>query len=147
MGGADVTPKPLATNVPLIMTGSCQQSIDWLAEHGDAWLTYHRNLNDQQKMVDYWKTAVTGVHKQDEEQPATKPMGEAMGLDLAADPNLPLQQQGFTIRTGRNDLVKFMTAQKKLGLSHVSLGLRSRNRPVQEVIDELGEHVLPHFHG
>src|SRR5699024_8817404 len=44
MHSADVVPKPSAASVPTIMVGSCQQSVAYLAAHGDGWMTYPRDF-------------------------------------------------------------------------------------------------------
>src|SRR5699024_3116463 len=52
VGGAEVLPKPIAHHVPVLATGSCQQSLEWKAEHTDGWFMYHKGLAIQQKNVD-----------------------------------------------------------------------------------------------
>lgn len=37
--GVDLLPKPV-TGIPLLVTGSSRQSLDWIATHGDGWLSY-----------------------------------------------------------------------------------------------------------
>ncbi|MGE8590470.1 MAG: LLM class flavin-dependent oxidoreductase, partial [Alcaligenes sp.] len=38
--GAEFLPKPVAGAIPMMVTGSSGQSLAWIAEHADGWLTY-----------------------------------------------------------------------------------------------------------
>jgi luciferase-type oxidoreductase len=136
MGGADVVPKPTVGRVPVLPTGSCQQNMDYNAAHGDGWITYHRALPRQRVMVDRWRAACDGVFR---------PFAESMWVDLAEDPDLPVEGADFGYRTGRAGLLEILSSQREMGVNHVSLQLRSRTRTVGEMLGELAEHVLPEF--
>lgn len=41
-GNMDMLPKPAGARLPLLVTGSSRQSPEWIAEHGDGWMTYPR---------------------------------------------------------------------------------------------------------
>jgi len=51
-GGMDMLPKPSAGRLPLLITGGSQQAPDWVAEHGDGWMTYPRSPEAQGRVVD-----------------------------------------------------------------------------------------------
>lgn len=136
MGGADVVPKPTVGRVPVLPTGSCQQNMDYNAAHGDGWITYHRSLPRQKVMVDRWRASCGD---------AFAPFAESMWIDLAEDPDLPVEGRDFGYRTGRHGLTRILSSQRDMGVNHVSLHLSSRTRPVDEMLDELAEHVLPEF--
>ena len=51
----DMLPKPTAGELPLLITGSSQQSPDWLARNGDGWMTYPRNAMDQARVIGDWR--------------------------------------------------------------------------------------------
>lgn len=38
-GNMDMLPKPVGARIPLLITGGSQQSPDWIAAHGDGWMT------------------------------------------------------------------------------------------------------------
>ncbi|MOA44282.1 hypothetical protein D3C78_1665330 [compost metagenome] len=73
-----------------------------------------------------------------------KPYGYGTFFDLDRDPNLPLQP-GRVMRAGRNTLIDLWRRQQDQGVCHVALNFKPQHRPAAEVIDELGEYVLPHF--
>ncbi|MEP0942406.1 MAG: TIGR03571 family LLM class oxidoreductase [Rhizobiaceae bacterium] len=39
-GNMDMLPKPASGRLPLLITGGSQQHPDWVAQHGDGWMTY-----------------------------------------------------------------------------------------------------------
>lgn len=134
MGGADVVPKPSSGRVPVLPTGSCLQNMGYNAAHGDAWFTYHRALPQQKVMVDRWRAA--GEHFQ--------PFAESMWIDLVEDADYAVEGRDFGYRTGRTGLLEILRTQRDMGINHVSLHLTGA-RAVGEVLDELGEYVLPEF--
>jgi hypothetical protein len=46
---------------------------------------------------------------------------------------------------GRNALIELWTLQQEQGVNHVALNLKPSRRPVEEVMQELAEFVLPQF--
>ena len=49
----DMVPKPPGGRLPLIITGASQQSPEWLAQHGDGWMTYPMAAPTYQGPVSY----------------------------------------------------------------------------------------------
>ncbi|UVL01061.1 hypothetical protein [Pseudomonas sp. B21-048] len=49
------------------------------------------------------------------------------------------------LRDRRKALLEFWLRQCEQGVSHIALNMRITRRPVQAVMDELAEQVLPHF--
>ena len=47
----DLLPKPAGGRLPLMVTGSSRQSPDWVARHGDGWMTYPRANAAQQGLA------------------------------------------------------------------------------------------------
>ena len=45
-GTADLVPKP-AGRLPILVTGSSRQGLEWIAEHSDGWITYPRPVGRQ----------------------------------------------------------------------------------------------------
>jgi hypothetical protein len=45
-------------------------------------------------------------------------------------------------------LIEFLHEQQATGVSHIAFNMKPTRRRSEEVLDELAEHVLPHFgHG
>ncbi|MEJ5918797.1 LLM class oxidoreductase [Corynebacterium sp. H78] len=136
MGGSDVVPKPIAREVPLIATGSCQQSMEWKAEHMHGWFTYHRSLPEQKVNIARWREATADYED-------FKPFSESLWLDLVEDPDAPAAGADFGYRPGRNALLELLDSQRALGINHVSVNFRRSRRPAEDQMDEFIEYVMP----
>jgi luciferase-type oxidoreductase len=131
----DMLPKPLLSDIPVLVTGHSSQSPEWIAQNSDGWLYYPRNLRFQAEIIKNWRSLTDQF----------KPFSQSLYIDLTEDPNhapIPIHL-GF--RIGRKPLIEFIESLKVAGVNHVILNLKYGKRPVEEVIEELGEEVLPHF--
>lgn len=135
-GSLDLVPKPVGKRLPVVAIGRAGQTVGWLAENMDGWIWHQSNFARLGEVVESWRAAVpVGVYK---------PYGYGTFFDLTRDPDAPLQPvRGLSI--GRKALIELWKRQRDLGVSHVALNLKMAQRPATEVLDELGEHVLPHF--
>lgn len=57
VGTVDLMPKPI-DKIPILVTGSSQQSIEWIASNADGWITYPRPIERQAEVVARWRAAV-----------------------------------------------------------------------------------------
>ncbi|RYY15307.1 MAG: LLM class flavin-dependent oxidoreductase, partial [Alphaproteobacteria bacterium] len=134
-GGLDLIPKPAATRLPSIVIGHAGQTLEWTAQNADGILSYIADPIRIPQIVAQWRDLCGAVFK---------PYGYGTMFDLDRDPNMPIQP-GRILRGGRNALRNLWLAQQEQGVSHVALHFKPQRRPATEVIDELGEHLLPHF--
>jgi luciferase-type oxidoreductase len=140
LDGADLVPKPIAARVPLIVTGNSQQSIEWIAQNADGWITYQRSLSSQIEMIRYWHDTVAAV------APGTfKPFAQPYHIDLAADPDEAPTPIHNGHRLGRNALLRTLESLESAGANHVLLNLKYGTRPAGEVIEEIATHIVPRF--
>lgn len=140
LAGADLVPKPLGAGVPILITGGSGQPADWSAEHGDGWLTYPRPLTRQQAVYADWYAAVQ------RQAPGTfKPAGQSLYIDLDRDPALPPSPIHLGWRLGRLALLDLLLVLEESGAAHVILNLKYGRRDAEEVLEELGQHVVPRF--
>lgn len=135
MTNGDLLPKPKLSDIPVMVTGHSGQSPEWIAEHSDGWIYYPRALKFQRALIENWRSLTEEF----------KPFTQSLYVDLAEDPyHVPIPiHLGF--RTGRVFLIEFLEALRDAGVNHVIINLKYGQRPVEEVIEELGEFVLPHF--
>lgn len=139
-GGLDLLPKPTAPSLPLFAVGSGQQSVQWIAEHMDGWISYPRDIEDQRRRIGLWHTALgQRAHGQ------FKPFAQSLFVDLAEDPDTPQSPIFLGFRFGRNRLIDHLEGLQNLGVHHVMINLRHSTRPAAEVVEELGSEVLPFF--
>ncbi|MFF8811539.1 TIGR03571 family LLM class oxidoreductase [Streptomyces pactum] len=133
----DVLPKPVhPAGIPIAVAGGAQQTPEWIAEHADASLNYPRDLGALRLRTREWQRLVTG---------GAKPYLTPMVLHLREDPGAPPRPIRLGLSTGSRALVDHLGRMAGLGVSHVSFNLRPSERPVEEVLRELAEDVLPHF--
>ena len=137
---ADLVPKPVAERVPLFVTGNSGQSIEWIAQHADGWITYHRPLHSQVQLIRSWHDTVQAV------SPGSfKPFAQPWHIDLAADPDEAPSPIHNGHRLGRNRLMQMLETLEQAGANHVLFNLKYGSRPADEVIEELATHIVPRF--
>ncbi|USQ83967.1 TIGR03571 family LLM class oxidoreductase [Streptomyces phaeoluteigriseus] len=134
-----VLPKPFNGSIPVVVAGRAGQNLDWLAAHVDGWFNYPRDPKAAAGHVASWRAATESA------QLPARPYLTPMLLDLTENPDTPPSPIRLGLRTGRHALVDHLRAMSDLGVAHLSLSLRPGDRPVEEVMRELAEEVLPHF--
>ncbi|MGW1553016.1 TIGR03571 family LLM class oxidoreductase [Streptomyces sp. NPDC002346] len=132
----EVLPKPTGPSVPLAIAGHAQQSAEWISQNADASLNYPRPLGALRLKTREWQELTAGT---------PKPYLTPMQLDLTEDPSTAASPIRLGLRTGHRALIDHLRAMGELGVAHVSFNLRPGDRPVEEVLHELAETVLPHF--
>lgn len=145
LAGPQLLPKPSAGRVPLLITGSCRQTPQWVGEHADGWLTYPDSTHDDAgpqrlaQKIRSWRALIPDA--------GFRPHATNEWLDLSADPDHPRtpMQGGYVLRTGRRGLLDLLARWQAAGVNHAALGIQFSERPPAEVIQELAEEVLPHF--
>ncbi len=142
MHGPDLVPKPIAGRIPMLVTGHSGQTMDWIAEHGDGWLTYMRPPSQQREIVQSWQRALAAST---DGEPPFKPFGQGLHIDLTEDPETLASPIHNGYRLGRHQLVALLDTLAAMGVNHVILVLRFGHREAADVIAELAEHVLPLF--
>lgn len=143
--GAELLPQPVAGRIPMLVTGSSGQSLDWIAAHADGWLTYpgetHSPRGPQHlaEKIRAWRDRIP--------HGAFRPHSTNEWIDLVDDPDHPRVplHGGYVLRTGRRALIALLEQWQAAGVNHAALGIQFSPRPAQEVLAELAEEVLPHF--
>ncbi|MEL6447727.1 MAG: LLM class oxidoreductase [Pseudomonadota bacterium] len=138
-GNIDLLPRPVAAHLPLLTTGSSQQNDAWIAANTDGWMTYPRPAAAQGAMIASYRARVAASGDHD------KPVMEPLYIDLAEDPDAPPSPIHLGIRAGARALRDYLRTREHLGVNHVALNLRFANADTEAVLEQLSEHVLPHF--
>ncbi len=145
LSGAQLLPKPATGNIPLLVTGSSRQSMQWLGEHADGWLTYPhstQNIEGPRRLAQ--KISAWRSHIPDQ---GFRPHVTNEWIDLHEDPNFARKELrgGYVLQTGRNGLIDLLSEWRDAGVNHAAIGIHLAQRPAHEIIQELGEEVLPLF--
>lgn len=140
-GNLELVPKPPFGRIPAIAVGRAQQDTGWLARNLDGLLAGAPPPSRLGLLADDWNMEV----RKTEGEGFFKPLGLGGYLDLDPDPDQPFQRIGGGFRAGRNGLVEYLAQARDAGVSHVALNPKVSRQPYAEILDELAEHVLPHF--
>jgi len=138
-GGIDMLPKPEAGKLPMLITGGSQQDHEWIAEHGDGWMTYPRNLVDQTQFVQHWQAQLEAVGAQ------PKPVMQSLYIDLAEDPTTQPAPIHLGFRSGVHYLRGYLKSLEEIGMHHVALNLRFNQLPVESTLQRLADELLSDF--
>jgi luciferase-type oxidoreductase len=140
LSGADLVPKPAVGYLPTLVTGHSQQSIEWIARHSDGWIMYPRPPLIQRMVVSEWRRATEEV------APGVfKPFGQSLYIDLAQNPDEEPRPIHLGYRLGRKRLIDLLATLQEIGVNHVILNLKYGQRPASDVLEEVGQEVLPLF--
>ncbi|MFY0630541.1 MAG: LLM class oxidoreductase [Flavobacteriaceae bacterium] len=137
-GSIDLLPK-YNNSTPMFVTGHSGQSLDWISQHADGWLYYPRDFNFLQQSLKNWNEAL-----QRNEQP-WKPYMKSLYIDLLEDNKVTPKGIHLGFQSGKDYLITYLKALEDSGVNHVILNLKYGSRPAQEVVEDLGEFVLPYF--
>ncbi len=140
-GGMDMLPKPWAGRLPLLITGHSQQDPDWVARHGDGWMTYPRPVAAQARVIRDWRSRVEAAGR-----PA-RPVMQPLYVDLTEDPEAPPRPIHLGLRLGTRHLRAHLKALEEIGINHVALNLRFNLAPLETTLRRLADHILPDFSG
>ncbi|WHI47384.1 LLM class oxidoreductase [Microbulbifer sp. VAAF005] len=134
-GDLDILPKPRETSLPLLITGSSQQSLGWLGDNGDGWITYPRSHAIQEQFIRQLRNNST----------INKPIMEPLYIDISDTPDALPHPIHLGYRLGINQLCKYLKSREEIGVNHVALNLRFNQADIKETLKAISEVILPHF--
>lgn len=137
-GGIDLLPK-YKEKTPLFVTGHSGQSLDWIAQHADGWLYYPRNFQVLDQTMMEWTIAL------EKYQQVWKPYMQSLYIDLLEDDRADPKAIHLGIQAGANYVLAYLKLLEEKGVNHVMINLKYGSRPVEDVMEELGEKIVHHF--
>ncbi|MCG7867513.1 MAG: LLM class oxidoreductase [Candidatus Thiodiazotropha taylori] len=137
--GMDMLPKPAFGKLPMLITGGSQQDPDWIARHGEGWITYPRSVSAQTRLVSDWRRNVEAVGG-----PA-KPAVQSLYIDLTENPQTEPQPIHLGFRLGAYHLLNYLKSLEQIGINHVALNLRFNQRDIETTLKHLSTEILPEF--
>lgn len=138
--GMNMLPKPVGDRLPLLITGGSQQDPDWVARHGDGWMTYPRPPDAQARVIDAWRERVRHAARPD------KPAMQPLYVDVLDDPDAPATPIHLGLRLGSHALRSHLQALRAAGVNHVALNLRFNTAEIEPTLERLATDVLPALH-
>ncbi len=139
-GKVDILPKPVASRIPILITGHSRQTLEWNAQNGDGWMYYPSNLAQQKDTISAWRSLFGATEKYN------KPFLQPLYIDLQADDDFLPQAIHLGFRIGANHLIDYLNHLKEIGVNHVAINLRFNTRGIEKTLEHLATMVLPHFH-
>ncbi|WP_372744804.1 LLM class oxidoreductase [Lutibacter sp.] len=137
-GEIDLLPK-YYKKTPMLVTGHSGQSLDWIAEHSDGWLYYPRDFETLQLVMQQWKNSLSKT------QNPWKPFMQSLYVDVTKDSKVKPTPIHLGFKSGTAYLNDHLKLLELYGVNHVILNLKYGSRPANELIEEIGEKVLPNF--
>lgn len=134
-GKIDVLPKAIAHKIPLLITGSSRQTLQWNAENGDGWMSYPQDVN----IISQWRDLVA------KNKSYNKPFMQPLYIVLQQDDDFKPLPIHLGLRIGVNYLIDYLRHLEDIGVNHVALNLRFNSMDIDRTLEHLAEKVLPHF--
>lgn len=138
-GGIDMLPKPVSGRLPMLVTGSSRQDPDWIARHGDGWMTYPRAVSAQARVIGDWQARAIAAGG------AAKPVLQPLYIDLSGDPDAPPRAIHLGLSSGIRPLADHLRRIEAAGVNHVALNLRFNRAGIEATLDRLAAELLPQF--
>lgn len=136
-GDIDMLPKAAASQLPLLITGSSQQSPQWIAKNGDGWMIYPRAIEAQQHIIEQWQQNVSLTGRQP--QPILQPLYFNLTDQVKPQP----LHLGFS--GNAQYLLSYLKKLESIGVNHVALNLRFNNGSITKTLEQIAKDVLPEF--
>lgn len=135
----ELLPKPSGSKIPMLITGGSQQNDQWLAENGDGWMLYPRDIASQKSIIEAWRQRTREAGRD------AKPVMQPLYIDLSNNPDSPLRPIHLGYSGGMNALREYLLKLEKVGINHVALNLRFNSLPIEESLEKLANELLPTF--
>jgi len=137
-GGIDLLPK-YYKKTPMLVTGHSGQSLNWIAEQSDGWIYYPRDFKSLQLVMQQWREALSKTEN------GWKPFMQSLYVDITTDSKVKPTPIHLGFKSGTEYLIAHLKLLESYGVNHVILNLKYGSRPANELIEEIGEKVLPNF--
>ena len=109
----DMSLKPVAGRLPLLRTGGSRQTPERVAEHGDGWMTYPRDIPSRSRVISAYAWM------------------QSLCADLLDDPDAAPRPIRLGFASGIKKLRRYLNNLETIGVNHVTLNLRGPEPAVQ----------------
>ena len=138
-GNIDVLPKASTHKIPMLLTGFSRQTLEWNARNADGWMSYPKNLQQQEYTIAQWRSLIADTQEYD------KPFMQPLYIDLQKDDDFKPQPIHLGMRLGANYLIDYLLHLQSIGVNHLALNLRFNTWDIDDTLAYLSHKVLPHF--
>jgi len=138
--GLELVPKPVHGELPILVVGRSQQSLEWIARQAQGFVTYPRPPVEQQRVIGGYRAAAEAAG-------VLPHVAQSLYVDLLEEKNAAPRPIHLGWALGREPLIILLESYRRLGIAHVVLNLKYGSRPAAEVVEEIGSEVLPVLNG
>ena len=114
-------------------------SADWIAAHGDGWMTYPREAVSQARVISDYRRRLS------EQDARNKPVMQSLYVDLMDDADAAPRPIHLGFQSGVDFLREYLVYLRSLGINHVALNLRFNQAHVETTMKRLADDLLPDF--
>lgn len=137
-GAIDLLPK-YQNKTAMLVTGHSGQDLNWIAKNADGWLYYPRDFNFLKHTMSAW------INTLEENNQSWKPYMQSLYIDLIEEKNASPSRIHLGFKSGTTYALAHLKELEAQGVNHVMINLKFSSRPVEEVLEELGQEIIPHF--
>ena len=123
----------------MLITGGSRQSPQWVAENGDGWMTYPRDVGSQARVVADYRDRVSKDGGTD------KPVMQSLYVDLLDTADALPRPIHLGFQSGTTFLKQYLSQLQDIGINHVALNLRFNGKDMETSLKHLADEVLPEF--
>ena len=124
----------------MLITGSSCQTLAWNAENVDGWMSYPRNIDQQEHAINQRCQPIVKT------EGFNKPFMQPLYVVLQKNEDYKPQPIPLGFRIGINHLVDHLHQLKDIGVNHLALNLRFNALDIQDTLEQIALKALPHFH-
>lgn len=139
-GNMDMLPKPYGNKIPLFITGSSRQTLEWNAKNADGWMNYPRNLYQQYNNILQWRELISIDFDYD------KPFMQPLYVILEENDDAKPQAIPLGFRIGSKYLLDYFQQLEEIGVNHVAINLRFNSMPMEATLQKIANKVLNQIH-
>lgn len=139
-GNMDMLPKPYGNKIPLLITGSSRQTLEWNAKNADGWMNYPRNLYQQYNNILQWRELISRDFEYD------KPFMQPLYVILEENDDAKPQAIPLGFRIGSKYLLDYFQQLEEIGVNHVAINLRFNSMPMEATLQKIANKVSNQIH-
>ena len=136
-GAVDLIPKP-AGRLPILVTGSSRQDLDWIAEHSDGWITYPRPVGRQAELAARWRAAVASARR----GLSSHSPSRCISIWSKTRAGRPSRSTSASAPAGTTSCATWKGCERQASTTSASTSSMRRG-PAEEVLERVGREILP----
>lgn len=114
--------------------------MEWIADHGDCWIQYPHVIQEQASFIPLYRELVEKRYPR-----VFKSFRQTLYIDLPENIDEKPTQIPLGFCLGGNHLLELLYKFQSIGVKQLVFVSCFAKRPIEEILQEIGEEILPHF--